>query len=117
EEGAGIDGRSTRQAAHVDGRVRLGGRAIAELSGAVPSPALGSLRREQRARVVVTGDERGGAGQAAHVDGCARVGDRAVAELTELVASPTLDSARRQPRARVVCTRGDAGDGGESAHV
>jgi len=108
-----------RQPAHVHRRVAFGGRAVAQLTVLVPSPALDPAARSQGTGVIHTGvDGSDPARQQNHVYRRVTVGGRAVAQLTVPVGSPALDPIARSPRAGVIPTGGDGADPArQPAHV
>src|SRR4029078_5849244 len=80
---------------------RVGGRAVAQLTGVVATPTLDGSVPEQRAGMCKATRDGDDTGEAAHGDRCRGVGGRAVAQLAVEVAAPALDGPVREQRARM----------------
>ena len=101
----------TRQPAHGYRRGAVGGRAVAQLTIFILSPALDPAARSPRTGVIITGvDGADPARQPAYAYRRQAVGGRSVAQLTEPVVSPALDPTARSPRTGVIITGGDGAD-------
>ena len=99
------------QAADIHRRGAGYGRAIAQLTRAIPPPALNAPTTDQRTGVVVSRRNSGNAaGQAAHIYGCAAGCPRTVAQTAGSILPPAHDTPAADQRTGVFPSCRDSGD-------